>query len=167
MIINSHKVGYYYAVVDKDKVADISLEQTGTKVYPSHDNFEGKVYPLYKGITFEESTKIDALFDEIATSMKEVNLTDLNDVFYLENQGLYEIDRDIVTEQKEGYDFDISSFGEQFPNYYEDIYVSNKNLKIDGAMQNVAYIDKDNELHFNVNLPEEEKQRCLKLEIRK
>ncbi|SQC98938.1 Uncharacterised protein [Fusobacterium necrophorum subsp. necrophorum] len=36
--------------------------------------------------------------------MKEVNLTDLNDVFYLENQGLYEIDRDIVTEQKEGYD---------------------------------------------------------------
>lgn len=161
------KVGYYYAVVDKDKVADISLEQTGTKVYPSHDNFEGKVYPLYKGITFEESTKIDALFDEIATSMKEVNLTDLNDVFYLENQGLYEIDRDIVTEQKEGYDFDISSFGEQFPNYYEDIYVSNKNLKIDGAMQNVAYIDKDNELHFNVNLPEEEKAKVLEIRDKK
>ncbi|KDE71758.1 hypothetical protein FUSO7_09585 [Fusobacterium necrophorum BFTR-2] len=161
------KVGYYYAVVDKDKVADISLEQTGTKVYPSHDNFEGKVYPLYKGITFEESTKIDALFDEIATSMKEVNLTDLNDVFYLENQGLYEIDRDIVTEQKEGYDFDISSFGEQFPNYYEDIYVSNKNLKIDGAMQNVAYIDKDNELHFNVNLPEEEKVKVLEIRDKK
>lgn len=161
------KVGYYYAVVDKDKVADISLEQTGTKVYPSHDNFEGEVYSLYRGASFEESSKIDKLFDEIVSNMKEVNLTDLNDLFYLNHQGLYEIDRDIVTEQKEGYDFDISSFGEQFPNYYEDIYVSNKNLKIDGAMQNVAYIDKDNELHFNVNLPEEEKAKVLELRDKK
>ncbi|NQR01221.1 DEAD/DEAH box helicase family protein [Streptococcus suis] len=161
------KVGYYYAVVDKDKVADISLEQTGTKVYPSHDNFEGKVYSLYRGDSFEESSKIDKLFDEIVSNMKEVNLTDLNDLFYLNHQGLYEIDRDTVTEQKEGYDFDISSFGEQFPNYYEDIYVSNKNLKIDGAMQNVAYIDKDNVLHFNVNLPEEEKAKVLEIRDKK
>ena len=110
------KVGYYYTVVDKEKVVDISLEQTGTKVYPSKDNVEGRVYPLYRGTTFEESQKLDKLFDEIAANMKETNLTDLNDLFYLNNQGLYEIDRDIVTEEKEGYDFDISSFGEQFPN---------------------------------------------------
>ncbi|WP_441347747.1 helicase-related protein [Streptococcus anginosus] len=99
--------------------------------------------------------------------MKETNLTDLNDLFYLNNQGLYEIDRDIVTEEKEGYDFDISSFGEQFPNYYEDIYVSNKNLKIDGAMQNVAYINKDNELNFSVNLTENEKNKVLEIRDKK
>ncbi|HEO3244242.1 TPA: DEAD/DEAH box helicase family protein [Streptococcus agalactiae] len=161
------KVGYYYTVVDKEKVVDISLEQTGTKVYPSKDNVEGRVYPLYRGTTFEESQKLDKLFDEIAANMKETNLTDLNDLFYLNNQGLYEIDRDIVTEEKEGYDFDISSFGEQFPNYYEDIYVSNKNLKIDGAMQNVAYINKDNELNFSVNLPENEKNKVYEIRDKK
>lgn len=161
------KVGYYYAVVDKEKVADISLEQTGTKIYPSNNNFEGKVYPLYRGTTFDESQKVDKLFDEIAVSMKETDITRLNDLFYLNNQGLYEIDRDIVTEQKEGYDFDISSFGEQFPNYYEDIYVSNKNLKIDGAMQNIAYIGKDNELKFNVHLPEDEKEKVFEIRDKK
>ncbi|HEM3166365.1 TPA: DEAD/DEAH box helicase family protein, partial [Streptococcus suis 92-1400] len=161
------KVGNYYAVVEKDRVKDISLEETGVRIYLKENNFEGKIYPLYRGSTFEESTKVDALFDEIAIGMKNVNLTDLNDVFYLENQGLYEISSDRVTEEKSGYDFDISSFGEQFPNYYEDIYVSNKNLKIDGAMQNVAYIDKDNEIHFNVNLPEEEKAKVLELRDKK
>ena len=161
------KVGNYYAVVEKDRVKDISLEETGVRIYPKENNFEGKIYPLYRGSTFEESTKVDALFDEIAIGMKNVDLTDLNDVFYLENQGLYEISSDRVTEEKSGYDFDISSFGEQFTNYYEDIYFSNKNLKIDGAMQNVAYIDKDNELHFNVNLPEEEKAKVLELRDKK
>ncbi|WP_458794310.1 helicase-related protein [Streptococcus suis] len=161
------KVGNYYAVVEKDRVKDIFLEETGVRIYLKENNFEGKIYPLYRGSTFEESTKVDALFDEIAIGMKNVNLTDLNDVFYLENQGLYEISSDRVTEEKSGYDFDISSFGEQFPNYYEDIYVSNKNLKIDGAMQNVAYIDKDNEIHFNVNLPEEEKAKVLELRDKK
>ncbi|MCD3539307.1 hypothetical protein [Streptococcus equi] len=67
---------------------------------PKENNFEGKFYPLYRGSTFEESAKIDKLFDEIAIGMKEVNLTDLNDVFYLENQGLYEISSDRVTEEK-------------------------------------------------------------------
>lgn len=161
------KVGNYYAVVDQDKVKDISLDETGTKVYPSNDNFEGKVYPLYKGITFEESTKIDALFDEIATSMKEVNLTDLNDVFYLENQGLYEISPDKVTEEKGGFDFEVASFNEQFPDYYNDIYVYNRNLKIDDAYQNIAYINRENEIHFNVNLPEEEKAKVLELRDKK
>lgn len=161
------KVGNYYAVVEKDRVKDISLEETGTKVYPSNDNFEGKVYPLYKGITFEESTKIDALFDEIATSMKEVNLTDLNDVFYLENQGLYEISSDKVTEEKGGFDFEVASFNEQFPDYYNDIYVYNRNLKIDDAYQNIAYINRENEIHFNVNLPEGEKAKVLELRDKK
>ena len=161
------KVGNYYSIVEKEKVKDISLEETGTKVYPSNDNFEGKVYPLYKGITFEESSKIDALFDEIATSMKEVNLTDLNDVFYLENQGLYEISSDKVTEEKGGFDFEVASFNEQFPDYYNDIYVYNRNLKIDDTYQNIAYINRENEIHFNVNLPEEEKAKVLELRDKK
>lgn len=161
------KVGNYYAVVDQDKVKDISLDETGTKVYPSNDNFEGKVYPLYKGITFEESTKIDALFDEIATGMKEVNLPDLNDVLYLENQGLYEISSDKVTEEKDGFHFEVESFNTQFPDYYNDIYVYNRNLKIDEAYQNIAYINRENEIHFNVNLPEEEKAKVLELRDKK
>lgn len=161
------KVGNYYAVVEKEKVKDISLEETGLRIYPKENNFEGNIYPLYRGSTFEESTKIDKLFDEIATSMKEVNLTDFNDVFYLENQGLYEISSDKVTEEKGGFDFEVASFNEQFPDYYNDIYVYNRNLKIDDAYQNIAYINRENEIHFNVNLPEEEKAKVLELRDKK
>ena len=161
------KVGNYYSIVEKEKVKDISLEETGVRVYPKEDNVEGKIYSLYRGTTFEESTKIDALFDEMAASMKEVNLTDLNDVFYLENQGLYEISSDKVTEEKGGFDFDVASFNEQFPDYYNDIYVYNRNLKIDDAYQNIAYINRENEIHFNVNLPEEEKAKVLELRDKK
>ena len=161
------KVGNYYSIVEKEKVKDISLAETGLRIYPKENNFEGKVCPLYKGTTFEESTKIDALFDEIATSMKEVNLTDLNDVVYLENQGLYEISSDKVTEEKGGFDFEVASFNEQFPDYYNDIYVYNRNLKIDDAYQNIAYINRENEIHFNVNLPEEEKAKVLELRDKK
>ncbi|HEL1421698.1 TPA: DEAD/DEAH box helicase family protein, partial [Streptococcus equi subsp. equi] len=161
------KVGNYYAVVEKERVKDISLEETGVRVYPKENNFEGKIYPLYRGSTFEESAKIDKLFDEIAIGMKEVNLTDLNDVFYLENQGLYEISSDRVTEEKAGYDFEVASFNEQFPDYYNDIYVYNRNLKIDGANQNIAYINRENEIHFNVNLPEEEKAKVLEIRDKK
>ena len=161
------KVGNYYAVVEKDRVKDISLEETGVRIYPKENNFEGKIYPLYRGSTFEESTKIDKLFDEIAIGRKEVNLTDLNDVFYLENQGLYEISSDRVTEEKAGYDFEVASFNEQFPDYYNDIYVYNRNLKIDGANQNIAYINRENEIHFNVNLPEEEKAKVLEIRDKK
>ena len=161
------KVGNYYAVVEKEKVKDISLEETGLRIYPKENNFEGNIYPLYRGSTFEESTKIDKLFDEIATSMKEVNLTDFNDVFYLENQGLYEISSDKVTEEKGGFDFEVASFNEQFPDYYNDIYVYNRNLKIDDAYQNIAYINRENEIHFNVNLPAEEKAKVLELRDKK
>lgn len=161
------KVGNYYAVVEKDRVKDISLEETGLRIYPKENNFEGNIYPLYRGSTFEESTKIDKLFDEIATGMKEINLTDLNDVFYLENQGLYEISPDKVTEEKGGFHFDVASFNTQFPDYYNDIYVYNKNLKIDEVYQNIAYINRENEIHFNVNLPEEEKAKVLELRDKK
>ena len=161
------KVGKYYAVVEKEKVKDISLEETGLRIYPKENNFEGNIYPLYRGSTFEESTKIDKLFDEIATGMKEVNLTDLNDVFYLENQGLYEISSDKVTEEKGGFHFEVASFNTQFPDYYNDIYVYNRNLKIDDAYQNIAYINRENEIHFNVNLPEEEKAKVLELRDKK
>lgn len=161
------KVGNYYAVVEKERVKDISLEETGVRIYPKENNFEGKIYPLYRGSTFEESAKIDKLFDEIAIGMKEVNLTDLNDVFYLENQGLYEISSDRVTEEKAGYDFEVASFNEQFPDYYNDIYVYNRNLKIDDAYQNIAYINQENEIRFNVNLPEEEKAKVLELRDKK
>lgn len=161
------KVGNYYAVVEKEKVKDICLEETGLRIYPKENNFEGNIYPLYRGSTFEESTKIDALFDEMAASMKEVNLTDLNDVFYLESQGLYEISSDKVTEEKGGFDFEVASFNTQFPDYYNDIYVYNRNLKIDDAYQNIAYINRENEIHFNVNLPEEEKAKVLEFRDKK
>ena len=161
------KVGNYYAVVEKEKVKDISLEETGLRIYPKENNFEGNIYPLYRASTFEESTKIDILFDEMAASMKEANLTDLNDVFYLESQGLYEISPDKVTEEKEGYDFEVASFNTQFPDYYNDIYVYNRNLKIDDAYQNIAYINRENEIHFNVNLPEEEKAKILEIRDKK
>lgn len=161
------KVGNYYAVIEKEKVKYISLEETGLRIYPKENNFEGRIYPLYRGTTFEESTKIDKLFDEIATSMKEVNLTDLNDLFYLENQGLYEISSDKVMEEKGGFDFEAASFNTQFPDYYNDIYVYNRNLKIDDAYQNIAYINRENEIHFNVNLPEEEKAKVLELRDKK
>ena len=161
------KVGNYYAVIEKEKVKDISLEETGLRIYPKENNFERKIYPLYRASTFEESTKIDILFDEMAASMKEANLTDLNDVFYLESQGLYEISPDKVTEEKEGYDFEVASFNTQFPDYYNDIYVYNRNLKIDDAYQNIAYINQENEIHFNVNLPEEEKAKILEIRDKK
>ena len=161
------KVGNYYAVVEKDKVKDISLEETGLRIYPKENNFDGKIYSLYRGSTFEDSTKIDKLFDEIATDMKEVNLTDLNDVFYLENQGLYEISPDEVTEEKGGFEFEVASFNTQFPDYYNDIYVYNRNLKIDDTYQNIAYINRENEIHFNVNLTEEEKIKVLELRDKK
>ena len=99
--------------------------------------------------------------------MKEVNLTDLNDVFYLENQGIYEISSDKVTEEKGGFDFEVASFNERFPDYYNDIYVYNRNLKIDDAYQNITYINRENEIHFNVNLPEEEKAKILEIRDKK
>ncbi|MGP1611682.1 MAG: helicase-related protein [Catonella sp.] len=161
------KVGYYYALVDKEKVSDIALHKTGIKIYPRKDNLQGKVYPLYNGRTFGESQKVDKLFDEIAVGMKDTPLTDLNDLLYIENKGLFEIEEDTVTEEKLGYDFYISSFGEQFPNYYEDIYISNNNLMIDDARQSIAYINKENELEFRVNLPDEEKNKVLEIRDKK
>ena len=88
--------------------------------------------------------------------MKDVNLRNLNDVFTLEKEGLFEISDDEVTKFKEGYDIDIKSFGQQFPDYYDDIYVLNKNLEINGAYQNLAYINRENEITFNVDLSQEE-----------
>ena len=158
------KVGNYYAVIEKEKVKDISLEETGLRIYPKENNFERKIYPLYRASNFEESTKIDILFDEMAASMKEANLTD---VFYLESQGLYEISPDEVTEEKGGFEFEVASFNTQFPDYYNDIYVYNRNLKIDDTYQNIAYINRENEIHFNVNLTEEEKIKVLELRDKK
>ena len=74
---------------------------------------------------------------------------------------------DKVTEEKGGFDFEVASFNEQFPDYYNDIYVYNRNLKIDDAYQNIAYINRENEIHFNVNLPEEEKAKVLELRDKK
>lgn len=161
------KVGYYYALVDREKTKDIELEETGSRVYPRKDNPQGKVYTLYKGKSFEESRKVDSLFDEMAIKMKDVNLRNLNDVFTLEREGLFEISDDEVTKFKEGYDIDIKSFGQQFPDYYDDIYVLNKNLEINGAYQNLAYINRENEITFNVDLSQEEKAQIEEIRNKK
>lgn len=73
-------------------------------------------------------------------------------IFYIENQGLREIETDTVTKEIDGIDFYISSFGQQFPDYSNDIYVSNKNLEINGAYQSLAYINKDNEVNYRFEL---------------
>ena len=161
------KVGYYYALVDKEKTKDIELEETGIRVYPRKENSQGKIYNLYKGKSFEDSRKIDSLFDEITVKMKEVNLTNLNDVLELEREGLFEIADDKVTKFEEGYDIDVQSFNQQFPDYYNDIYVFNKNLEINGAYQNLAHINEENKITFNINLSQEEKSKIEEIRDKK
>ena len=161
------KVGYYYALVDKEKTKDIELEETGIRVYPRKENSQGKIYNLYKGKSFEDSRKIDSLFDEITVKMKEVNLTNLNDVLELEREGLFEITDDKVTKFEEGYNIDVQSFNQQFPDYYNDIYVFNKNLEINGAYQNLAHINEENKITFNINLSQEEKSKIEEIRDKK
>ena len=161
------KVGYYYALVDKEKTKDIELEETGIRVYPRKENSQGKIYNLYKGKSFEDSRKIDSLFDEITVKMKEVNLTNLNDVLELEREGLFEIADDKVTKFEKGYDIDVQSFNQQFPDYYNDIYVFNKNLEINGAYQNLAHINEENIITFNINLSQEEKSKIEEIRDKK
>nr|WP_108830662.1 SNF2-related protein [Peptoniphilus coli] len=161
------KVGFYYALVDKEKTKDIELEETGIRVYPRKENSQGKIYTLYKGKSFENSRKIDSLFDEITVKMKEVNLTNLNDVLELEREGLFEINDDKVTKFEDGYDIDVQSFNQQFPDYYNDIYVFNKNLEINGAYQNLADINEENKITFNINLSQEEKSKIEEIRDKK
>jgi hypothetical protein len=52
------KVGYVFAIVDSDSVRGISLTKTDTIVVVNN-----KQYILYAGTTFEDSQKIDNLFD--------------------------------------------------------------------------------------------------------
>lgn len=163
----SVKVGIYYALVDKEKTKDIELEETGIRVYPRKENSQGKIYTLYKGKSFEDSKKIDSLFDEITAKMKEANLTNLNDVLELEREGLFEITDDKVTKFEEGYDIDVQSFNQQFPDYYNDIYVFNKNLEINGAYQNLAHINEENKITFNINLSQEEKSKIEEIRDKK
>lgn len=161
------KVGIYYALVDKEKTKDIELEETGIRVYPRKENSQGKIYNLYKGKSFEDSRKIDSLFDEITVKMKEVNLTNLNDVLELEREGLFEIADDKVTKFEKGYDIDVQSFNQQFPDYYNDIYIFNKNLEINGAYQNLAHINEENKITFNINLSQEEKSKIEEIRDKK
>lgn len=161
------KVGYYYALVDKEKTKDIELEETGIRVYPRKENSQGKIYNLYKGKSFEDSRKIDSLFDEITVKMKEVNFTNLNDVLELEREGLFEIADDKVTKFEKGYDIDVQSFNQQFPDYYNDIYVFNKNLEINGAYQNLAHINEENKITFNIHLSQEEKSKIEEIRDKK
>ena len=161
------KVGIYYALVDKEKTKDIELEETGIRVYPRKENSQGKIYTLYKGKSFEDSKKIDSLFDEITVKMKEANLINLNDVLELEREGLFEITDDKVTKFEEGYDIDVQSFNQQFPDYYNDIYVFNKNLEINGAYQNLAHINEENKITFNIHLSQEEKSKIEEIRDKK
>lgn len=51
------KVGYEFALVSKGQVKHISLVKDGEMEY------QGTVYPCYRASTFEESQKLDRLFD--------------------------------------------------------------------------------------------------------
>lgn len=48
------KVGYEYIVANKEELSGISLVYTGQEI---------NGYPLYKGETFEDSQKLDKIFD--------------------------------------------------------------------------------------------------------
>ncbi|MDO5714215.1 MAG: helicase-related protein [Tissierellia bacterium] len=161
------KVGNYYTLVNRKDVDNINLETTEIKIYPSKDNREGKVFELYRGKTFEDSQKVDELFDGKYVSMTTTNLSNLNDVFDLNRQGIYEIERDVVTGQTEGYDYEIVSFGQQFPDYYNDIYIGNANLQINGQNQFIAYINKENDIKFEIDLPEDEIQKVMEIRDKK
>ncbi len=161
------KVGYYYALLDKEKLKDVKLSETGISIYPQNDNFKGSIYPLYAGETFGDSREIDKFFDELANEIKNVDTDNSQDLFDMNKQGLFEISEDTVTSYQEGYDFKVSSFSKQFPDYYDEIYISNKNLTINDANQSIAYIGKDNEIAFNVELPEEEKEKIVEIKYKK
>lgn len=50
--------GYGFAVVPSEHVRGISLKNTGQIV-----SVDGGVYPLYKGKTYDDSRRIDAILD--------------------------------------------------------------------------------------------------------
>jgi hypothetical protein len=51
-------VGYNFIIANSDDVKGICLENTGSVV-----KVNGETYPLYKGLTFAESQKVDAIMD--------------------------------------------------------------------------------------------------------
>lgn len=51
-------VGYNFIIANSNDVKDICLENTGTVV-----KVNDETYPLYKGLTFAESQKVDAIMD--------------------------------------------------------------------------------------------------------
>lgn len=53
------KAGYSFNLFQEEDLSSISLEQTKVKV-----RVDGETYPLYRGINYEESQKIDRLLDE-------------------------------------------------------------------------------------------------------
>lgn len=52
------KAGYNFNLFTEEELSHIALEKTGQKVM-----VDGAAYPLYRGITFHESEKVDALLD--------------------------------------------------------------------------------------------------------
>ena len=51
-------VGYEFSIVSGNLVKDVCLEWSGEVV-----NIGGETYPLYKGLEYEDSRKIDAIMD--------------------------------------------------------------------------------------------------------
>lgn len=52
------KAGYNFNLFTEEELSHIALEKTGQKVM-----VDGAAYPLYRGATFHESEKVDALLD--------------------------------------------------------------------------------------------------------
>ena len=51
-------VGYNFIIANSEDVKNIALENTGTIV-----KVDNECYPLYKGLTFGESQKVDTIMD--------------------------------------------------------------------------------------------------------
>lgn len=72
-------VGNVFSIVDSNDVKGISLKRTDTTVI-----VENEAYPLYKGSTFEDSEKVDNLFDTGKYVERNINTYNAKNLKYFD-----------------------------------------------------------------------------------
>lgn len=61
-------VGYCFAIVEKTSTNHISLKKTDTKVF-----VDGESFDLYKGVTYEDSRKVDEILDRTDVQERDIS----------------------------------------------------------------------------------------------
>lgn len=118
-----------------------------------NDTFYIKDKEIINGIEYyllESQTDYDEILNLIVNREREIIDDDIVNGF----DEFREIHGDTFTKEIDGIDLHISSLGQQFPDYSNDIYISNRNLEVEGAYQTLAYINRDNEISYRVELSE-------------